>query len=246
MTAGGSRVLIVIALTSALGGLAWYLKNNLSLPQLVEQEQRLRESIALRPWRAFASGLAIYAIVSLVPGTSGKSIIFGWLFGFWRAVPLILTGLTIAAISTFYFSRYGFRRWIESHYGGFLAGLNRHLQKEGAFYLLTLRMAHFPYSIINLASGASRVSLSTFCWTTALGLLPGTMIFAFVGVRLPSLDELARQGAKSLIDGPLLAAMALSALFPWVFRLALRRLGILQRPGSDGTIDPLPPEPPSQ
>lgn len=238
MKAGvAARILVVIAAASALGGLAWYLKNHLSLPQLVEQEQRLRASIALRPWRTFAVGLAIYAVVSLVPGTSGKSIIFGWLFGFWRAVPLILAGLTIAAVATFYFSRYGFRSWIERHYGGFLAALNRHLQREGAFYLLTLRMAHFPYSIINLASGASRVALSTFCWTTALGLLPGTMIFAFVGIRLPSLDELARQGAESLIDGPLLAAMALSALFPWVFRFALRRLGILQQPGIAEPID---------
>lgn len=230
---GRKRKLLVLAVAVALfAGLAWYVKNHVTLEELVAQEQRVRESIDRRPWRSFATGLAIYAAVSLVPGTSGKSVVFGWLFGFWRGVILIILGLTAAATAIFYLSRYVFRDWIEHHHGRFLAALNRHLEKEGAFYLLALRMAHFPFSIINLAGGASRVHVRTFCWTTALGLLPGTLVFAYVGVRLPSLDELAAKGAGSLVDAPLIAALALSAVFPFVIRWCVRKTGILRDTGS--------------
>jgi uncharacterized membrane protein YdjX (TVP38/TMEM64 family) len=226
--------LFVLAVAfAAFAVLAWYLKNHVSLEDLVVQEQRVRAAIDERPWRSFAIGYAIYALVSLVPGTSGKSIVFGWLFGFWRGVVIIVAGLTTAALVMFYLSRYVFRDWIEHHYEKFLAALNRHLKKEGAFYLLTLRMAHFPITIVNLASGASRVHVQTFCWTTALGLLPGTAVFAWVGIRLPSLDELAEQGASSLVDAPLIAALAVSAIFPFIFRLCARKLGILKGTGTD-------------
>ncbi len=227
------RLLVLVIGVAALATLAWYVKNHVSLEELVVQEQRVREDIERRPWRSFAVGLAIYAVVSLVPGTSGKSVVFAWLFGFWRAVIIIILGLTAAATVIFYLSRYVFREWIEHHYGSFLAALNRHLKKEGAFYLLALRMAHFPYSIINLASGASRVTARTFCWTTALGLLPGTIVFAYVGIRLPSLDELVKQGAGSLVDAPLIGALAVSAVFPFVFRWCARKLGILKDTGSE-------------
>lgn len=213
---------------ATFAGLAWYVKNYVTLDELIVREQQVREAIELRPWRSFAVGFAIYAVVSLVPGTSGKSVIFGWLFGYGRAVILIIAGLTLAALAMFCLSRFIFRAEIEHRYERFLAALNRHLEKEGAFYLLALRMAHFPYSIINLASGASGVGVRTFCWTTAVGLLPGTLVFAWVGIRLPSLDTLARNGAGSLVDAPLILALALSAALPFLFRWCARRLGVLR------------------
>lgn len=222
------RIFILLLAVSIIAALAWYLKTQTTLEELVVRERQVRESIAIAPWRSFVIGLGIYSVVSLVPGTSGKSVIFAWLFGFWRSIVLIIAGLTAAALAMYYLSRFVFRAEIEHRYGKFLAALNRHLEKEGAFYLLALRMAHFPYSIINLASGASRVSAQTFCWTTAVGLLPGTCVFAWVGIRLPSLDELAVHGAGHLVDAPLITALALSAVLPLAFRWFARRLGILK------------------
>ena len=222
------RIFVLVIAIAMFAGLAWYVTNYLTLEGLVVREQQVREGIELRPWRSFAVGLVVYAVVSLVPGTSGKSVIFAWLFGFRRSVILIIAGLTAAALAMFYLSRFIFRAEIEHRYEKFLVALNRHLEREGAFYLLTLRMAHFPYSIINLASGASRVRVRTFCWTTAVGLLPGTLVFAWVGIRLPSLDELVEQGAGSLVDAPLISALALSAVFPFLFRWCARRLGVLR------------------
>lgn len=222
------RIFVLLLAAGLFAGLAWYAKTQMTLDQLIAQEQLVREAIDLRPWQSFAIGLAIYTVVSLIPGTSGKSVIVGWLFGFLRGVVLIIAGLTVAALAMFYLSRFVFRDEIEHRYGRFLGVLNRHLKKEGAFYLLALRMAHFPYSVINFASGASRVRVSTFCWTTAVGLLPGTFVFVWVGFRLPALEELVEHGPGSLIDAPLVSVLALSAAFPLVFRWGARRLGVLR------------------
>jgi len=230
------RIFVLVLALAAFAGLAWYVKSYVTIEGLVVQEQQVRAAIDQRPWQSFAIGLAIYTIVSLVPGTSGKSVIFAWLFGLLRAVIMIIAGLTVAALAMFYLSRFVLRAEIEHRYGRFLGALNRHIEREGAFYLLALRMAHFPYSIINLASGASRVPVRTFCWTTAVGLLPGTLVFGWVGVRLPSLDELARQGAGSLVDAPLISALAASAALPLVVRWGARRLGVLRSTDSPGHL----------
>jgi len=230
---GLKRRLLVLALAiGVFAGLAWYVRTYVTIDELVVREQQVRTAIERYPWRSFAIGLAVYTVVSLVPGTSGKSVVFGWLFGLWRAVILIIAGLTAAGLAMFFLSRFVFRAEIEHRYGRFLGALNRHLEREGAFYLLTLRMAHFPYSIINLASGASRVRARTFCWTTAVGLLPGTLVFAWVGIQLPSLDEIARNGVESLIDTSIIVALAVSAAFPLLVRWLARRLGVLRRTDS--------------
>jgi len=235
MTAAGRRrglkrrIAVLVLAIAVVAGFAWYAKHYVTIDDLVLRERQVRMAIERYPWRSFAIGLATYTAISLVPGTSGKSVIIGWLFGLSRAVVLIIAGLTAAGLAMFYLSRFVFRAEIEHRYGRFLSALNRHIEKEGAFYLLALRMAHFPYSIINLVSGASRVRVGTFCWTTALGLLPGTVVFAWVGIRLPSLDELAAQGVGSLIDAPLVAALAASALFPIAFRWFARKLGVMRR-----------------
>jgi uncharacterized membrane protein YdjX (TVP38/TMEM64 family) len=226
------RLLVLVVAVAAFAGLAWYVRTYVTIDDLVVREQQVRLAIERYPWRSFAIGLAIYTLVSLVPGTSGKSVVVGWLFGLSRAVVLIIAGLTAAGLAMFFLSRFVFRAGIEQRYGRFLGALNRHLEREGAFYLLTLRMAHFPYSIINLASGASRVRARTFCWTTAVGLLPGTFVFVWVGIQLPSLDELARNGVESLIDTPIIVALAVSAVFPLLVRWFARRLGVLKQTDS--------------
>ena len=219
------RVLVFSAVLGILLLLAWYAHERLSLVELAEQEERLRELIALYPWRAFGVGFGIYLALAFVPGTGGKAVVWGWLFGFWLALLTVSVGLTAAAMVIFALSRYLFQAAIERRYGHFLQSMNRHLDKEGAFYLLTLRMAHVPYSLVNPLSGASRVKTWTFFWTTVVGLLPANAIWIYVGMRLPSLRELAVHGPASLVDLRLFLALAACAAFPWLLRWLLKRSG---------------------
>jgi len=204
-----------------------------SLEVLVAQETQVRETITLNPWLSFITGFDIYMVLAFVPGTGGKAIVWGWLFGFWLAMITVSVGLTIAAMGIFMFSRYLFQEIIERRYAGFLAFTNNHLEKEGAFYLLTLRMAHAPYSIVNPVSAASRVRIWTLFWTTVIGLLPANAIWVYVGVSLPSLKELATRGPESLITPPLITALVLCASLPILVRWLISRFGM---PATDHKI----------
>ena len=220
------KLFIFVIAAVLLAALAWYVNNYISLEDLAEQESRVRAYIAANSLYSFVIGFAIYSGLALVPGTGGKAIIYGWLFGFWRAVIIVTVGLTIGAMIIFSLSRYLFQESIERRYTNFVALMNRHLEKEGAYYLLALRMAHVPYSIVNPVSGASRIRTWTFCWTTAVGLLPNNIIWVYVGTRLPSLRELASGGPGSLIDPPLIAALIGCALLPHLVRWLISRYGI--------------------
>ncbi len=227
-TARSKRKLAILVIAAILlAGLAWYVNKYISLGELAEQESRIRTYISLNPWRSFIVGFGIYAGLALVPGTGGKAIVYGWLFGFWQAVTIVTVGLILAAMAIFSLSRYLFRESIERRYTNFVALMNKHLEKEGAYYLLALRMAHVPYSIVNPVSGASRVRTWTFCWTTAVGMLPVNAIWVYVGVRLPSLRELASNGPGSLIDLPLILAMVGCATLAPLIRWLLGHFGII-------------------
>jgi len=226
-TRRSKRKLFIFTITAILlTGLAWYVNRYVSIEELAEQESRVRAYISLNPWRSFIVGFGIYACLSLVPGTGGKGIVYGWLFGFWKAVVIVTVGLTLAAMVIFYLSRYLFREAIEHRFTDFVAIMNRHLEREGAFYLLALRMAHAPYSIVNPVSGASRVRTWTFCWSTAVGLLPANAIWVYLGTRLPSLHELASSGPGSFIDLPLIVALVTCATLLPLVRWLLKRFDI--------------------
>lgn len=221
------RKLIVFGVAAiVLATLAWYVNTYVSLDELADQENQFRAVIASNPWRSFVIGFSVYTVVALVPGTGGKAIVYGWLFGFWQAVTIVTVGLTIAAMAIFFLSRYLIRESIERRYIHFLALVNKHLEKEGAFYLVTLRLLHAPFSIVNPVSGASRIQTWTFFWTTVVGLLPANAIWVYVGIRLPTLSEVASSGPKSFIDLPLIGALVVFGTLPFLVRWLVRQFGI--------------------
>lgn len=223
---GGGKLLVLLLAAVTLAILAWYVNNNFSLGELADEEIRLRDFIEANPVRSFLVGFGIYIVAALVPGTGGKGIVYGWLFGFWQAVTIVTIGLTGSAMLIFFLSRYLLQEYIERRYTNFVTVMNSHIEKEGAFYLLMLRMAHAPYSIVNPVSGASRVSTWTFFWTTSIGLLPANAIWVYVGIRLPSLHELADAGAEAFLDLPLFMMLVAVAVLPWLIRALIKRFGV--------------------
>ena len=213
-------------LFATLGVGVWFAaRNHLSLGALIEQERWLRGAIEEGPWSSFLIGFLIYTLVSLFPGTSGKSVIAGWFYGFWAALAMVAVALTIAAVLGFLLARYLLQRYIRERFSKALAELDKRLENDGVYYLLTVRMLHVPYTLVNYLSGASGVRLKTFAWTTGVGLIPSTMIFVGVGAGLPTLQELADHGALSLIGLPLILALLLMGVAPWVFRWLFREFG---------------------
>ena len=212
--------LAVLAVIVSLGLLA---QRYTSLEWLIARETRLRILVHQHPMQSWLVGFLSYICLSLIPGTSGKSVIFGWLFGFWPAVVLVDSALTIAALFTFVLSRLMLREALEHRFGVHLQNLRDRLHQNAGFYLLTLRLVHAPFSFVNYSVGATNiVPLFTFWWTTQLGLLPGTMVFVFAGTRIPTLTAIAENGVLSLLDVSLVAGLIATALLPISMRWAAR------------------------
>lgn len=211
--------LVIVVIIIALG---LWAQRYTSLDWLLERETSLRHQVQASPWQSWVIGFCIYTCLSLVPGFSGKSVIFGWLFGFWSGLLLVVLSLTSAAMVTFLFSRYLFREAIESRFGVHLIVLRKKLEADAAFYLVMLRLLHTPFSFVNYGAGATNVvSARTFWWTTQVGILPGTTIFVLAGTRIPSLAVISTDGFMSLLDPVLIAALIATPLLPVLLRLAV-------------------------
>ncbi len=213
------RILAALGLIAIVATVGTVAHQYASLEWLIAEESYLLDAVKANPIRFWLIGFALYLGLSLIPGTAGKSVIAGWLFGFWAGVLMVDVALTAAAMVSFFASRFIFREAIESRFGIQLDRFRKKMHSDAGFYLLSLRLLHTPYSFLNYASGAtSIVPANTFLWTSLLGLLPSTMVFVCVGTRIPRLSVVAEKGPMALLDGPLFAAFLATSLLPFILR----------------------------
>lgn len=202
----------------AIGVGCWVFGQEITLDRLVRRESALRQLVHDLPVLSLAIGFLLYVAASLVPGTTGKSIVCGWLFGFWAALLIVNVALTLAAWIAFLAVRYVFYDFIHRRLSSWIRRVDDALRRDGPIYLVTLRLLHAPYSLTNYAVGATAVRARTFWWTTQLGLLPGNIAFVLAGSQLPTLAQLTEQGPWSLVNVPLLVGLSLIALLPVAVR----------------------------
>ena len=210
--------------------LVWLFERWFSLEQLIAHESWLRQQVDEHPWRSGLLGFAIYIAASLIPGTGGKSIVYGWIFGLAAGVAIATLALTIAATISFCFSRYVLCDAIHRRFGHFVARIDRALERDGGFYLFAMRVVHFPYMMTNYAMGATTIPVRSFVLATLFGLLPGSIVFAYAGSQLPTLGTLAERGVLGIVSPQLMLAAGLLAISPIAVRLLLRRLGFIHTP----------------
>jgi pyruvate/2-oxoglutarate dehydrogenase complex dihydrolipoamide dehydrogenase (E3) component len=109
---------------------------------------------------------------------------------------------------------------VQQHFGQRLAGIEAGLARGGAFYLFALRLVPvFPFFLINLAMGLTKLPARTFWWVSQLGMLPGTLVYVNAGRELGQLDSLG-----GILSPGLLGAFALLGVFPLLARKLLDRL----------------------
>ena len=215
-----------LALLVVVGLYCWRLDGDtLSLHRLALHEQRLRE---YERNHSVEAGLIAFVACTLItalslPLTVPMALFCGWLFGFWQALALVSIGSTAGSSLAFLLSRYYFRGFVQFHFGPQLSRINSALERDGAFYLFTLRLIPiFPFWIVNLVMGMTPLPLRTFWKASLLGMLPGKSVYAFAGSAF-SLRELADNGARGIITPELLIALTLLGLFPLIARKLLER-----------------------
>lgn len=181
---------------------------------------------ALITWRdqnifvAAAIFTLIYAIVVAlsIPGALWMTLLGGFLFGTALGAPLIVLAATTGATTIFLIARSSLGAALKERAGPWLAKLEDGFKENAASYLLILRLVPAaPFFIVNLAPAFLGVRPLTFIWTTALGIVPGTVVFTSVGAGLGEVIDRGEQPDLGLIYEPhvllpLLGLALLSAL----------------------------------
>lgn len=163
--------------------------------------------------------LLLYVLVTALslPGAAVMTIAAGALFGLaWGAV-LVSFASSIGATLAFMVSRYLMRDSVQKRFGDRLQAVNDGIEKDGAFYLFTLRLVPvFPFFLINLLMGLTPIRAATFYWVSQVGMLAGTLVYVNAGTQLAQLDSLS-----GILSPSLLLSFALLGIFPLIAKKIL-------------------------
>lgn len=213
--------------------IAFVFRDSLTLESLATQENALRGFQESNPWLLYGGAFLLYVAVAglAIPGAAALSLAYAWFFGFWPALIMISFASTIGATISFLMSRFLLRDSIQSKFGDRLKLINESLEKEGAFYLFTIRLIPaIPFFIVNLVMGLTPLKTSTYWWVSQIGMLPGTAVFVFAGSSVPSLEELAKTGISGVLSPKVIIAFVILGLFP----LAVKKtMDVLRKPKSN-------------
>jgi len=183
-------------------------QNRDALLARVEQRERLYSIIYIFVY--------IGAVALSIPGASILSILGGFFFGAVLATLYINIGATIGAFIIFIAARFFIGEMVQKKYGEKLAKFNREMEENGTNYLITLRLIPiFPFFLINLFAGVTKVKPLTFLWTTSVGIIPGSFAYAYSGYAVAKLG--AEPGVpKNLIFAFLL--LAVLSIVPVIYK----------------------------
>lgn len=203
---------IVIVRSSPLGGLFTF-----------ENLQQHRESLLLfvkdHYWLSVLSYICLYILVASLslPGAAVLTLAGGFLFGTSASTLYVNIGATTGASFAFLVARYLLGNRLQEKYQGQLSKFNTEIERSGKSYLLTLRFIPvFPFFLINFLAGLTAIPFWTFIWTTSIGIIPGTAVYAFAGQQIGSLNSLSEILSKRIIA--VFVVLALFALVPVIVK----------------------------
>jgi pyruvate/2-oxoglutarate dehydrogenase complex dihydrolipoamide dehydrogenase (E3) component/uncharacterized membrane protein YdjX (TVP38/TMEM64 family) len=138
----------------------------------------------------------------------------GAIFGLWQGLLIVSFASTVGATLAFLASRFLLRDWVEARFGQRLADINAGVNREGGFYLFTLRLIPVvPFFLINLLMGLTRMKVWTYYWVSQIGMLAGTAVYVNAGTQLAQLDSL-----QGILSPALLGSFVLLGIFPLIAR----------------------------
>ncbi|GBL02018.1 membrane protein [Vibrio harveyi] len=172
----------------------------------------------------FAAATYFFAYIAItafsIPGAAVVTLLGAALFGFWTSLLLVSFASTIGATIAFLSSRYLLREWVQSKFGNKLGAINQGVEKDGAFYLFSLRLIPvFPFFLINLLMGLTPMTIARFYLTSQIGMLPGTAVYLNAGTQLATIDSLS-----GIVSPTVLASFALLGLFPIIAKWVMNKV----------------------
>jgi len=218
-------LLVLLVVIAGVG--FWLLGDRLSFEYLATQEAALREYRSDDPLWAAVIAIVVYIAVAgfSFPGALVLTLACGWYFGFWQGLLVVSLGSTAGATLAFLMTRYFLQGWVQQRFAKRLESVNEAFDREGAFYLFTLRLIPaVPFFVINAVMGLTKIRVITFWWVSQLGMLPGTAAYVYAGASVPSLKLLAEEGVGKVVSWQLLLAFAILGLLPLVTKRVMATL----------------------
>jgi uncharacterized membrane protein YdjX (TVP38/TMEM64 family) len=162
--------------------------------------------------------LAYVAVTGLsLPGAVILTLAGGFLFGAVPATLFVNLGATTGATLAFLASRYLLRDWVEQKFGKWLGPVQQGFAQNAFSYLMTLRLIPlFPFFVVNLVSGLTRMNVGTYVVATALGIIPGSFVYAYAGRQLGTINSLKDIASPGVIGAFVL--LGLLALVPNLYK----------------------------
>jgi uncharacterized membrane protein YdjX (TVP38/TMEM64 family) len=208
-----SRTLLLVAIISAIA-IFFFLDGQqyLSLTALKSQQTSIIDYYQTHPVLTLVWYALIYiAITALsLPGATILTLAGGAIFGLLWGTIIVSFASTIGASLAFLSARYLFRDTIQSKFSEQLKTINEGIEKDGEYYLFTLRLVPlFPFFMINLLMGLTTLKTRTFYGVSQLGMLAGTLVYVNAGTQLGKLESLS-----GILSPILVGSFALLGLFP--------------------------------
>ncbi len=188
----------------------------LSLDFLKAQQATLADYFGRHPVQTAALFFVTYVAVTglSLPGAALLTLAAGAVFGLVWGTVIVSFASTLGATFAFLVSRFLLRDLVQARFGDKLRAINAGINKDGPFYLFTLRLVPaFPFFIINLLMGLTPMRPWTFYWVSQLGMLAGTLVYVNAGTQLAKIESL-----PGILSPGLIASFTLLGVFPLVAR----------------------------
>jgi uncharacterized membrane protein YdjX (TVP38/TMEM64 family) len=214
------KLITVVVIIAAIAVFRiFHLWDYLTLSYLKGSQQLFGSWYGDHPVAVISSYMIIYIAVTglSLPGAAVMTLAGGALFGLGAGTLIVSFASTIGATIACFVSRFILRDWVEGKFGDKLAVINEGISREGAFYLFTLRLIPvFPFFVINLVMGLTKMPLRTFYWVSQLGMLAGTIVYVNAGKELGKIESLS-----GILSPGLIISFILLGIFPLITKKLL-------------------------
>lgn len=171
----------------------------------------------------FVSAASIYFLAYItvtalsIPGAAVVTLVGGAIFGLLWGTIIVSFASTIGATLAFLTSRLLLKDWVQQKFSSSLKAINAGVEKDGAFYLFSLRMVPvFPFFLVNLLMGLTPIKVGTYFVVSQLGMLLGTAVYVNAGSELGQIESLS-----GLVSLPIVLSFALLGILPWITKAIL-------------------------
>ena len=215
----GKVALVAVLVALVFAFFFFDLGDYLSLSYLKSQQARIQAYANAHPVQSAAIYFAGYVTITALslPAAAVLTLLGGAIFGLLLGTVLCSFAATAGATIAFLVARFLLRDMVLARFGDNLSALNRGVEKDGAFYLFTLRLVPlFPFFVVNLAMALTPIRAFTYAWVSQVGMLAGTAVYVNAGTQLARIESL-----DGILSPALIGSFVLLGIFPWVARRAL-------------------------